>query len=641
MPRIRTVVVCCSIFIALNGEAFSQQPSDFESLLASAQQAQAREDFEAAAQFYRKAVSLQPEIPEIQANLGLMYYQTGKDQQAITSFLHAIHLKPSLFVPNLFLGLDYLRLKRFRDAVPYLRRAAVLNATDVQTRLALGQAYTGTGKTRLAVASFAQAVQLAPANAQTWFHLGVSYLDQVEADARLLRARHYDSGYWHALVGDTFAEQRVFRQAAEAYKTTLAYKAFPAGIHASYGFVLLNQHDYASAERELNAELASTRGSLRAKLGLARLRLEQGAGAEAAKEIAEIWKADPGFLRANVPLFNAGLPESTRTEFSRIVEKARANDEIPADIALTFQLGAPTENIAVSRQSSSFDPENAGAKEKAVGAGQVSASGRLGQCGDLLVRGSQRSAELRLLAPCAYSATNYQAAFDSAQKLAATPATEAEGLYWETKSAQKLATETLARASELDSNSPTLHVLLGDVFRQRNHYPEAEQEYRKALAIEPENSGAFFGLCLTLLADSQLDEALRLTEGALKKNPDDPEFNAVMGEILCEESKFSGAEPYLKKALKTKPEFVPHVHALLGRVYAETNRTQQAIAEMTLALSQDRDGQLHYQIARLYLKVGDRNSANKALEASKRIQSEGLTSAAVAIRQSASDSESQ
>jgi predicted Zn-dependent protease len=511
----------------------------------------------------------------------------------------------------------------------------------VQTQLALGQAYTGAGKTRLAVASFAQAVQLAPANAQTWFHLGVSYLDQVEADARLLRARHYDSAYWHALVGDTFAEQRVFVQAAEAYKITLACKTFPAGIHASYGFVLLNQHDYAGAERELNAELASDRGSLMAKLGLARLRVEQGARAEAVKEIVEIWKADPGFLRANVPLFNAGLPESTRTEFNRIVEKARANDEIPADIALTFQLGAPTENIAVSRQSLSFDPENAGATEKAAAAGQVSASGRLGQCGDLLVRGSQRSAELRLLAPCAYSTTNYQAAFDSAQKLAAAPATEAEGLYWETKSAQKLATETLVRASELDSNSPALHVLLGDMFRQRNHYPEAEQEYRKALATEPENSGALFGLCLALLADSQLDEALQLTEDALKKNPDDPEFNAVMGELLCQEMKFSGAEPYLKKALKTKPELVPHVHALLGRVYAETNRTQQAIAEMTLALSDDRDGRLHYQIARLYLKVGDRNSANKALEASKRLESEGLTSAAVVIKKGASDSESQ
>ena len=643
MRRIRTVVVCCLILIALNGVAVSQQPSESESLLASAQQAQARGDFEAAADYYRKAVTLQPEDAELRTNLGLMYYQTGKDQQAIASFLHAIHLKPNLFVPNLFLGLDYLRLKRFSEAVPYLKRASVLNATDVLTRLALGQVYTGAGKTRLAVASFAQAVQLAPANAQTWFHLGVSYLDQVEADARLLRARHSDSGYWHALVADTFAEQKVFVQAAEAYKTTLAYKTFPPGIRAAYGFVLLNEHDYESAERELNAELASNRGSLMAKLGLARLRVEQGATAEGVMEIAEIWKADPGFLRANVPLFNAGLPAPRRSEFKLAVEKARVNAEIPADIALAFQSSPATENKTDSRHSSIFAPEDAGSIKKAASVAQLHARGRFAQCSDLLLSGPQHlpSAELQLLAACAYSSTNYQTAFDSAQRLVEAAATEAEGLYWEIKSAQKLATETLARASELDSNSPTLHVLLGDMFRQRQRYPEAEQEYRKALGIEPENPGALFGLCLALLADSKLDEALQLAEGALKKNPDDPEFNAVMGEILCEETKFSAAEPYLKKALDTKPELVPHVHALLGRVYAETNRTQQAIAEMTVALSDDKDGRLHYQIARLYLKVGDRNSADKALEASKRLQSKGLTSAAVLIQQSASDSESQ
>jgi tetratricopeptide (TPR) repeat protein len=631
------------MLIALNGAAFSQQPSDFESLLASAQQAQAGGNFEAAAQFYRKALTLQPNIAEIRANLGLMYYQTGNDQQAIASLLTAIHLKPSLFVPNLFLGLDYLRLKRFSEAIPYLKQAAVLNATDVQTRLALGQAYAGTGKTRLAVASLAQAVELGPANAQTWFHLGVSYLDHVEADARLLRSRHADSGYWHALVGDTFAEQKVFVQAAEAYKTALAYPTFPPGIHAAYGFVLLNQNDYGGAERELNAELASNPRSLIAKLGLARLRVEQGATAEGVKQIAEIWKADPGFLRANVSLFITGLPEPVSSDLKLALEQARANGEIPADVAQALQLSPPGENIADSRHPSSAAPEASGSTQKAAPAARLSASGRLGACGGSQVRAPQRlqSAELRTLAACTYSSAKYQAAFGAAEKLVAVPATEAEGLYWEIKSAQKLAAETLARASALDSNSPTLHVLLGDMFRQRKHYPESEQEYRKALVIEPENPGALFGLSLALLADSQLDEALGLAAGALKKNPNDPEFNAVMGEILCQRREFPAAEPYLQKALSAKPELVPHVHALLGTVYAESNRTQQAIAEMRLALSDDRDGRLHYQIARLYLKVGDRNSANKALEASKRLESEGLTSAAVAIEKSASDSEFQ
>ena len=46
-----------------------------------------------------------------------------------------------------------------------------------------------------------------------------------------------------------------------------------------------------------------------------------------------------------------------------------------------------------------------------------------------------------------------------------------------------------------------------------------------------------------------------------------------MGEILCARNDFVAAEPYLKKSLSTKPEYIPHVHALLGKVYARTDRT--------------------------------------------------------------------
>jgi tetratricopeptide (TPR) repeat protein len=72
---------------------------------------------------------------------------------------------------------------------------------------------------------------------------------------------------------------------------------------------------------------------------------------------------------------------------------------------------------------------------------------------------------------------------------------------------------------------------------------------------------------------------------------------------------------------------------LLGKVYAQTDRIQQAIAELKQALADDKDGHIHYQIARLYLKIGDRDSARKAFEVSDQIRRQGLTRAAVAMQQ--------
>ncbi len=303
----------------------------------------------------------------------------------------------------------------------------------------------------------------------------------------------------------------------------------------------------------------------------------------------------------------------------------------------------PAENPVTGAASSGTDRPAPGSKGLGGDAAQLYARGSYGQCRDVLASRPQPLAvkNIQLLASCAYLTGDYSSALKASGRLAQNPATEAEGLYWETKVAGNLAAESLARASAADPNSPKLHVLVGDVYRQQKNVLEAEKEYRHALSLRPEDTGAQFGLSLALLAAGQTDEALSLAQTSLEKSPDDPELNAVMGEILCARNEYAEAEPFLKKSLNTKPEFVGRVHALLGNVYAKTNRTQEAIAELKLGLDSDRDGSLHYQLARLYLKVGDRASADQALEVSKRIQREGLIHATVAMGQGTNDTESQ
>ncbi len=570
-----------------------------------------------------------------------MYYQTGKNEEAIEAFHRAARLRPGMLVPHLFLGLEYVKLKRFSEAIPHFRQAALVKPGDVKVQFGLGQAYTGIGKTRLASAAYARAAELEPGNADAWYHLGVSYLEQVEADARVLLSRHRDSAYVEMLTAETFAEQRALIQAEEAYKKVLAFPQIPAGAHAGYGFVLLYRHSLEGAERELNAELEANPDSLMAKLGLARLHLEQGAGEKAAREIGEIWKTDPGFARSNAWWFSAGLAGSQRGELLGALRALQASGDIPPETETLF-VDSSRENLLTDAANPWTGRPARSAKSPAGDAAKLYASGSYGRCRDELVSRPQPLAvkDLRLLASCAYLSGDYLNVLKASERLAQSPSSAAEGLYWETKSAGNLAAQSLARASAADPNSPKLHVLLGDIYRQQKNVPEAEKEYRQALALRPEDTGALFGLALALLANRQTDEALSLAQAALNKHPDDPELNAVMGEILCARNEYADAEPFLKKSLNTKPEFVSRVHALLGNVYAKTNRTQEAIAELKLALDNDKDGSLHYQIARLYLKVGDRESANQAFEVSQRIQREGLTRATVAMEQGTNDTES-
>ena len=97
---------------------------------------------------------------------------------------------------------------------------------------------------------------------------------------------------------------------------------------------------------------------------------------------------------------------------------------------------------------------------------------------------------------------------------------------------------------------------------------------------------------------------------------------------------FPDAEPFLLKSLNAKPQMLPHVHALLGEVYAASGKTQEAIRELKLGLVSDQDGSLHYQLARLYTKVGDKPNADAAFAEVKVLQQQRREAAVVAVEDS-------
>jgi predicted Zn-dependent protease len=58
---------------------------------------------------------------------------------------------------------------------------------------------------------------------------------------------------------------------------------------------------------------------------------------------------------------------------------------------------------------------------------------------------------------------------------------------------------------------------------------------------------------------------------------------------------------------------LPRIHALIGKAYAETGRTREAIEELNLGASSDEDGSLQYLLFQLYRKLSDTKDAQVAL----------------------------
>jgi tetratricopeptide (TPR) repeat protein len=228
--------------------------------------------------------------------------------------------------------------------------------------------------------------------------------------------------------------------------------------------------------------------------------------------------------------------------------------------------------------------------------------------------------DLEQFASDAFFAGDFTGAAVAADQLRQEYPNHAEGWYWTVRAYQKLGAAALGRAGEVDPESPRIHALLGDAYQRRKMFREAQDEYSKMLALAPESIAALAGLADAYFADGQLELAAATAQKALGRDPADGEVNLLMGEILVAQHKYAESEPYLKRSLHVRPEMVARVHALLGRVFARTGRSQDAIRELTQGLASDEDGSVHYQLARLYQEAGNTKAAAAEFKKSEQIR---------------------
>jgi tetratricopeptide (TPR) repeat protein len=598
-----------------------QQPaSKLESFVDKAQQAQAANDFIAAAGAYKQAVKIEPNMPQLWANLGIMQHQSGDFSGAILSFQTANHLNPALYVPNLFLGLDLIRTGKSASAIPYLLKAEKINKTDAQPTLALGRAYLSVRDLSAATQALTRAVTIDPKLSSAWFTLGIACLDQVEQDARKMSDEGKNSSYAEALFAESLAKQGRYKEADKLYREILSSQPQPPCMHSALGLSLLKQQNIDGAASEFSAEQAAHPECGLALLGQALIAIHAGNKEQAVQLLEELWNRDPGFAQSNFVSVQETLPAAQQSDFVNYLTQMRAS--LPPDFynSLIATVNQPSKDLSTNSiaylravQSQSVVSQTA---ESFYAAGQFQ------QCAARInpITSARQTDKLLLLARCSYFQGDYQRAAATAASILALHPTSIEALYWSIQSNERLAFNALDNFHRLEPDSARSHILLGDIYRQREMSYAAEIEYRKALAIEPNDPAAMLGLTSAYLGNNNLNDAIQTAQAALVRNPDDPELNLLLAEAMIKQFDFAEAEPHLEKSLHAKPQMLPHVHALMGKVYAQAGRTQDAIVQLKLGESSDDDGSVHYQLARLYHQVGDSKNAAEALDQMKQIK---------------------
>ena len=137
-----------------------------------------------------------------------------------------------------------------------------------------------------------------------------------------------------------------------------------------------------------------------------------------------------------------------------------------------------------------------------------------------------------------------------------------------------------------DDDSRYVLFLRGALEERQKHYEAAEEQFRKILALDPNNSMTLNYLGY-MLADRgvKLDDALAMLQKAVQLEPQNYAYLDSLGWVYFKLGQYPLAEENLRKASE-RVSTDPTVHDHLGELYEKTGRLRLAVAQWDQSLSQ-------------------------------------------------------
>ena len=180
----------------------------------------------------------------------------------------------------------------------------------------------------------------------------------------------------------------------------------------------------------------------------------------------------------------------------------------------------------------------------------------------------------------------------------------------------ELAEPELRKAVSLLPMNSNARNALGKLYLDEGRSAEGEEQFRRSVEIEPNMIGyGRLGLIHwqrgdVKLAEQEWREALRLA-------PNDPTILNNLGLVCTYHGRYAEAVSFIHKALEREPND-PNLHLNLGIAYGKMGQNASAETEFRTALSlspQQENSQAHFKLGGLYLVEGRRAEALREYQA--------------------------
>ncbi len=587
-----------------------------------------QDDATQAIEQYKLALDADPNSRILQDGVANLYFRLGRIREAISTAQDQIAKHPDDLDAHLLLGRVYLRTLGdgqgvqsadvLQAAIKEYETIVQLKPNDLENRLLLGQLYGLNHDPVKAEAEFKAAQKINPVNEDVVLDMAREYSEQGDLNhaAKVIAAVPVDdrTARMDFALAALYDELKQPRQAAEAYQAALQQD--PGNTDAERGLAAtLTASGQMAAAAKVNAEI------LAADPQDAQALIREG---EIERQKGNLEQALATFKKAEAQISNGNDPELLYNEALVYDGLGRFDDSLK-DVKLLLTItsvpngkytGGAQQNRAALLQLMGSVARQSGNTDEAIGAYQQMAS--LG--GDYAARATDLEVDayrdahewtkaLQVSAAAAKAMpSNHDmqltyamqladtGKLDEALKLAQAQLTgtpDDRDVYFDLAEMDidakrwKDASHAFDQAAVLATKPDDIVILdyfRGDAALREKLYDEAELNFRKGLAIDPNNASIENDLGY-MYADRgiKLDEAVAMLKKAVASDPQNYAFLDSLAWAYYKQGQYAVAEGYALKAARlmpTDPTLLDH----LGEIEAKNGKLALAIADWRKSL---------------------------------------------------------
>ena len=578
---------------------------------------------------YKLALNNDPASKFLNSGLAELYFRTGRVRDAIMAAQEQIKKDPNNLDAHKLLGNIYLRSlgdgqqssaseEMLKLAIDEYKKIVALEPDSVEDRILLGQLYSFAHDSTHAEEQFAAAKKIDPGSEDTALNMARLYVEQGDAkraiDILNGLPEEDKTGKTEFVLGATYERLKDTKNAIAAYKQSLDLEPDNLDTERALAKALLNDNQLTPALQAYKDIAAGDPTDPDAYLRISEIERRQGNYEDALTTLKKAKSLASDSLEIT---YQEGLLDDALGRYddaTQIFEKLVADSEHTSGqysdqeknnrsiflerLAIVYGEQNNTDHaIATYQKMAALGGEYADhAYESEVDTyREAHEYDKATQLAREAVEKAPKNRGLKLML-AGQLADNGHAEEGIALANSLLTKTPADlEVYRALATIQtrlrkwKEASEAIDQADQLSTKPDDklyIHFLRGTLLERQKLYPEAEAEFRQALAIDPTNSMTLNYLGYMLADhDMKLDEALAMIQKAVELDPQNYAYLDSLGWAYFKLGKYNLAEEDLRKAVERNSSD-PTVHDHLGELYEKTGRLKLAASQWEESLNE-------------------------------------------------------